>query len=86
MNIIKTVSYKVFDVFPGYFMSNFGAFREAREKHGLSVQKKCFCCDKTFKNDDKIRLVTVIGGNRLFCPNCAAQAKEQLKKESEETK
>ena len=37
MNIIKTVSYKVFDVFPGYFMSNFGAFREAREKHGLSV-------------------------------------------------
>ena len=65
---------------------NFEAFREAREKYGLSVQRKCFCCDKTFKDDDKVRLVTVRGGNKLFCPNCAAQAEEQLKKENEETK
>ena len=83
MNIIKTVSYKVFDVLPGYFMSNFGAFREARERIGLSVQRKCFCCDKTFKDGDKIRLVSVRGGNKLFCTNCATQAEEQLKKESE---
>lgn len=86
MNIIKKVPYKVFDVFPGYFMSNFGAYKEARERIGLSVQRKCFCCDKTFKNDDKIRLVTVRGGNKLFCTNCAIQAEEQLKKESEVSK
>ncbi len=86
MNITKKVHFKVYNVFSGYFMPNFVAYKEARERIGLSVQRKCFCCDKTFKDGDKIRLVTVRGGNKLFCTNCATQAEEQLKKESEENK
>ena len=83
MNITKKVHFKVYKVLSGYFMPNFGAYKEARERIGLSVQIKCFWCGKPFKNDDKIRLVTVRGGNKLFCTSCATQAEEQLKKESE---
>jgi len=86
MNITKKVHFKVYNVLSGYFMSNFGSYKEARERIGLSVQRKCFCCDKTFKNDDKIRLVCVRGGNKLFCEKCAIQTEEQLKKESEVSK
>ena len=87
MKIVKTTTttYKVYKVL-GSLMDNFGEYRKVREKYGLSVPKRCFCCGNKFKDEDKFILVTCTGGNKLFCTECADKATEQLKKESEVSK
>lgn len=72
MEIIKTTKYNVADVFKRP-LSTFGSFRQTREDFGLSVQRKCFRCNRKFADEENIYIAVVKNvGNKLFCQQCAS--------------
>ncbi len=50
---------------------NYGAFRKARERMGLTVWKQCYWCRKSFSDEDMMALGSIQGkGNKPFCQDC----------------
>lgn len=85
MDVVKVTrkAYKVLSTVDKPFMK-FGVFRETREKLGLYVESKCFCCDQKFDDNDDIYLVILKGThNRLFCKECNDSALFDLPKGGE---
>lgn len=82
MEVIKIIknAYQVTQASEKPFMK-FGTFREARERLGLSVERRCFRCGHKFKDDEDVYLILFRGTlNHLFCNNCNEQALNDLRK------
>lgn len=72
MKVIKITirEYEILHVTEKPFMK-FGAFKEIRNRLNLSVESRCFNCDKRFQDDEDIYLSMVKGmPNRLLCKRC----------------
>ncbi len=68
--------------------STHGAFIEARKRNGLKTEKftKCFICEKKFKPEEDIFVVSVTPrvGNRFICVDCARKNGNEYTNKKEE--
>ena len=55
----------------------FGQYRNARETHKMSVDRRCFWCKKKFEDGDQIALAGRRRGNKLLCVECAEESFEE---------
>ena len=71
-DVVKTTKYRypkiVFEIF------EYKVYKDAREKGGQSIQKRCFICNRAFLDEDKLSLL--FDGNKdnkLCCDQCARE-------------
>ena len=80
---VKTSRYRVLEVLSKKAFMKFKAYKKIRKKVGLSVQDRCFCCNRKFTDKDDTYLVVMEGtGSKLFCEKCAIKAMEVLENDS----
>ena len=82
MEVVKITkkTYEVLHAVDKPFLK-FEQFRKSRESIGLPVQRRCFNCNRTFKDGDDVYLVMLKGTlNKLFCKSCNYRALNDLGK------
>jgi hypothetical protein len=77
-DVVKTTKYKyssiVFDVF------EFGGYKDARDKLGMSIQKTCFVCNRRFSDNDNLALLNHGNkDNKLCCDSCGREIVDKYK-------
>ena len=60
----------------------FGAFRETRERHHMSVCPTCYNCRHPFQDDEMMGLAGTSKGNKLVCRACAETFQAELRAEA----
>ena len=57
-------------------LTTFGRYKGTRERDNVSVQKKCFSCEKPFVNEENLSvLMNGNNKNKLICEDCATKIK-----------